>query len=118
MDASDSDANVKADIQDKEEIPPDQQSDDDSGPGINYWNIMGFQPFFGRNNIEMVELRKQIGYEAATKIQAWWHNVKPKMQDKEGIPPDQQSDSDDKDPKTVVEVEVEVTVKIKSRNKQ
>ena len=52
---------------------------------------MGFQPFFGRNNIEMVELRKQIGDEAATKIQAWWHNVKPKMQDKEGIPPDQQS---------------------------
>jgi hypothetical protein len=43
---------------------------------INYYNLLNFQPFFGKNNIEMEALKKEIGDKAARKIQHWFRAMK------------------------------------------
>jgi hypothetical protein len=43
---------------------------------INYYNLLNFQPFFGKNNIEMEALKKEIGDKAARKIQHWFKAMK------------------------------------------
>ena len=45
---------------------------------INYYNILDYMPFFNKNNIEMIELKKEIGNKAALTIQNYfrYRNIK------------------------------------------
>jgi len=52
------------------EPEPEPEPTCDSDININYYNILNYQGlFFGKNNIEMLQLKQEIGDKAATMIQ-------------------------------------------------
>ena len=41
---------------------------------VNYWNMINYQPFFGRDSKGMEQLQKEIGDKAAIMIQRRWRS--------------------------------------------
>ena len=46
---------------------------------INYYNLLNYQPLFGKNKIEMLAFKKEIGDKAARKIQLWYRAKKQQV---------------------------------------